>query len=64
MMKNKKSSTWKSCKVLYILPVIFISLSLFATPKKQKFHNGEFDIVVQSYLCTLLEEIEGRRRRG
>ena len=35
MMKNKKSSTWKSCKVLYILPVIFISLSLFATPKKQ-----------------------------
>ena len=35
MMKNNKINPWMRCKVLYILPVIFISLSLFATPKKQ-----------------------------
>lgn len=35
MMKYKKINPWMRCKVLYILPVIFISLSLFATPKKQ-----------------------------
>lgn len=35
MMKHKKINPWMRCKVLYILPVIFISLSLFATPKKQ-----------------------------
>ena len=32
MMKNKKSNPWRRCKALCILPLILVSLSLFATP--------------------------------
>ena len=33
MMKNKKSNPWRRCKALCILPLILVSLSLFATPE-------------------------------
>ena len=36
MMKNNKINPWMRCKVLYILPVIFISLCLFASPDKEQ----------------------------
>ncbi len=32
MMKNKKFNPWRRCKALCILPLILVSLSLFATP--------------------------------
>lgn len=36
MMKHKKINPWMRCKVLYILPIILISLCLFASPDKEQ----------------------------
>ena len=36
MMKHKKINPWMRCKVLYTLPIILISLCLFASPDKEQ----------------------------
>ncbi len=36
MMKNNKINPWMRCKVLYTLPIILISLCLFASPDKEQ----------------------------
>lgn len=36
MMKSKKTNPWMRCKALYALPIILISLCLFASPEKEQ----------------------------
>lgn len=36
MMKEEQKSSWMRCKVLYILPLTFVALCVFASPKSEE----------------------------
>ena len=54
MMKEEQKSSWMRCKVLYILPLTFVALCVFASPRSSR-------TVVMDNPATIWQNVENTR---